>query len=380
MAYIPQSDWVSIINSTATPLAAGASFPGSFEKVGTSNSITVAVKTDQDGYYQIIYSPDGINEDSPLTRYYRTNQIEAPHRFTSARDYVKVIFTNSSSSPQTYLRLQTIIGDKSDLNAPLDSVLAQDFDATVTRPTDYHTEVALGLRQGVELWNKFGYNEDISVGTEVVASWGGTFTPLTTPTTMTIVSTSANDTGGGSGVETIIVYYIDENRDKQLLIVPMTGTTPIITTELSLGVNRIAMFLVGSGTVNAGTINITATTGGSQMAQMPAGGGVTQQCIFHIPRKHNFNAEWLWANAVKPSGQNPLVTIKMWVYSAISNGKQEVYRKTLDTAVTTELDENPNLPFPITESTVTWIEATTDKNATIVEGRFSGELIRQVDA
>ena len=78
------------------------------------------------------------------------------------------------------------------------STIETDSKAISTRPTDYHTEAALDRRSGVELWNKFGFNNDVDIGTEVVASWGGTFNPLTTATTLTIVSTSGDDTSGGS--------------------------------------------------------------------------------------------------------------------------------------------------------------------------------------
>lgn len=383
MTYTPQVvAKVSTDNSTTTPLNAAATYTGTWEDVSKYASMVIAVKTDQDGSFTVQFSPDGVNADSTLTRYYRTDQIEAPHRFTVTRQYMRVTFTNDSASNQTLMRLQVILDNAIDLNAPMDSTLAQDFDAIVTRPTDYNTEVALGRRQGHTLWNKFGYNEDVDIGTEVVASWGGTFTPLTTATTLTIASTSTDDDGdpAGTGVNSILISGIDANRDLQEETVTMNGTTNVVTTSTWLGINRVAMFLVGSGQTNAGTINITATTGGSQMAQMPAGDGVTQQCIFHVPRNHQFIAEWLWANAVRPSGQNPLVTVKFLVYSAQNNGVQEVYRKSLDTAVITSINENPRLPFPITEQTVAWMTATTDKNDTTLEGRFSGTLVRDVDA
>jgi len=371
---------ISTVNSSNVLLTSGSTFTGVWEDVTLYPALTISVSTDQDGTYQIQYSPDGVNVDSSLTRYYRTNQINVPHRFTNARGYMRIVFTNTTASDQTYLRLQTTLGFFSDLNAPIDSTLAQDFDALVVRPTDFHTEVGLGRRQGFELWNKFGYNQNISVGTEAVLSWGGSFTPLLVATTMSIVSDSVDDAVGGIGVEQAVIYYIDENRLPQIKVIPMNGTTPVVTVELSLGINRVAMFLCGSNMKNVGTITVTAVTGGSTMAEMPAGGGVTQQCLFHVPLGYQFSAEWLWANTLKPSGQNPTVTIKMWVWSSVSNGMQEVYRKTLDTAVVTHLSENPNLPFPITEGTVLWLEATTDKNATIVEGRFSGELVRNIDA
>jgi len=371
---------VSGLNSTTTLLTAVSTYTGTWEDVSAYRSLTVAVKTDQDGTYFVQFSPDGTNLDSTLTRYYRKDQIEAPHRFTVTRKYARVVFTNTSARDQTFLRLQTILGAQTDLNAPVDSTLAQDFDAVVTRPTDYHTEVALGRRQGATLWNKFGYNDDIDIGTEVIASWGGTFTPLTTATTLIIVSSDANDTSGGTGCNSIFISGIDENRDEQFELVTLNGTTSVITATTWLGINRLSMFLCGSGQVNAGQISIIATAGGSTMAAMPIGDGVTQQCIFHIPRNYQFTTQWLFINVLN-RGKNAVLTVKMWVYSAISNGKQEVFKVDIDTSVTTTpVNVNPNLPFPITGSTVVWLEATSNKADVIANARFSGELVRDVDA
>lgn len=378
---VGSSSVVSTGNSTTTLLTSGSTFTGSWELAGQYNSVTVSVKTDQDGSFAVELSPDGVNVDSTLTRYYRTNQIEAPHKFTVTRNYLRVTFTNSSASDQTFLRLQTILGDKDQLNTPLDSTLAQDFDAIATRPYDYHTEVALGKRQGHTTWNKFGYNQDVDVGTEVIASFGGAFNPLTTATTLTIVSTSTDDDDGGTGCNSIVVYGIDSNRDSVIEVFTMNGTTNVVSTSTWLGINRVAMFLCGTDQVNQGNINITATTGGSTMAQMVANQGVTQQCIFHVPRGHQFLAEWLRINTLKQGGGNaPKVTVKFWVFSAISNGKQEVYKVDIDTSVTNDISENPLIPFPLTEQTVCWLEATTDRADTIVNARLSGELIRDASA
>lgn len=373
---------LSTLNSSTAALNAAAVFTGAWEDVSDYNSVVIAVTTDQNGSYAVQFSPDGTNIDSSLTRYYNTAKINAPHRFTITRQYFRVVFTNSSASNQTYFRLQTAFGDKGELNAPLDSTLSQDYDATATRPTDYRVEAAQGIRQGVEVWNKFGYNADIDIGTEVLASFGGTFTPLTTATTLTIVSSSTDDDGdpAGTGLNSIVVYGIDSNRDAVIEVVTLNGTTNVVTASTWLGINRVAMYLCGSGKTNAGTITLTATTGGSTMAQMPAGEGVTQQCIFHIPRNTQFIAEWLRVNTLKQSGANPVVTIKGWVYSALNNGTQEIYRASIDTAVDNNLNEAAPLPFPIGGSSVFWLEATTDKADTIVTARFSGLLTQNVGA
>jgi hypothetical protein len=370
----------SPLNSTSEPLATGTSFTGEWEDVSDYESVTVATKTDQDGQFAIQFSPNGSDVDGSLLRYYRIGQIEPPHRFSVTRQYMRIIFTNTGDSAQSYLRLQTLLNNIQPLNIPVDSVMSQDYDAVATRPTDYKHEVALGRRQGSVLWNKFGYNNDVDTGTEVVASFGGSFTPLTTPTTLTIDSTSPQDSPGGTGCKSLYIYGIDENRDIQEELVPLNGTGSVTTASLWLGINREAMFLCGASQGNVGTITTIATTTGSVMAQMPAGEGVTQQCIFHVPRNYQFVAEWLRINSLKQTNQNPRITVKMWVYSALSNGKQEVYKIDMDTSVANDVSEDPNLPFPISEQTVIWLEATTDKDDTIVNARFSGIIVRDVDA
>ena len=371
---------VSTLNSTTTLLTASSTFTGEWEDVGSYDSLTVAVKTDQDGTFTIQFSPDGVNQDSTLTRYYRTNQIEAPHRFTITRKYCRVVFTNTSASDQTYLRLQTIFGDKSELNAPTDSTLPQDFDAIVVRPTDYEYEVALGRRQGATLWNKFGYNNDVDIGTEVVASFGGTFVPMTTARTLSIVSTDATDDDGNTGANSLIVYGVDANRQAQTVVVTMNGTTPVVTTETWLGINRMAIYVSGTNKINAGTITATATTDATIQGQIPAGEGTTQQCIFFSQADHQGLMRWVTLNTLKQTGANPVVNVKGWVFSGVSNSKYEVFRQSLDTAVENTVELSPPLSFVLGEKSCFWLEATTDKADTIISARFSLIEVRDVDA
>lgn len=382
MSYIGSKSRVSTLNSTTTLLTAGSTYTGTWEEVTDFESLILAVKTDQNGTYTVQYSPDGTNIDSTLTRYYRTDQIEAPHRFTNTRKYARVTFTNTSASNQTYLRLQTSFGPREGLNAPIDATLAQDYDAIVTRPTDYRIEIALGRRQGAVLWNKFGYNNDVSIGTEVIASFGGTFTPLITASTLSIVSTSTNDTNSaGTGCRQIVIVGVDANRDEQTEIVNMNGTTPVVTSTTWFGINRMTTYLAGTGLVNAGTITATAVTGSTIQATMPSGEGVTQQCIFFTHQKTKALADWLLVNTLKQAGGvNPVVTIKGWVYSAVSNGKYEVFRLGVDTSVENTVELAPSHSFVIGEKSCFWLEITTDKNATQVSGRFSLIEIHDVDS
>ena len=379
MTYIPEREAERTIksskNSTKTPLLTGETFTGEWEQIETP-SIMVSAECDKEGTLYIDFSNDGINPVFTATFNYYLDRINAPHVFEVGSRWTRVRFENTSGEDQTKLFITASYGLYNKLTSPLNGLVAENYDATIVRPTDYKGEVASGKRQGRSLWNKFGYNNSVPIGTEVLASFGGTFTPLTTATTLNIVSTSALDTDGGTGCNTIVIYGIDENRDEKIELVTLNGTTPIVTASNWLGINRVVMFLCGSTTVNQGDINITATTGGAFMAQMPALGGVTQQCIFHIPRNYSFNAEYLFINVLN-RGKNAIIEVRLWVYSAVSNGKQEVFKLDIDTTKTSEpVQVNPSLPFPITEKTVVWIEATSDKADVILNGRLSGILER----
>jgi hypothetical protein len=386
MAYQPAVlNKTSTDNSSTTPLDDSTTYTGTWESCEGYSDVIVAVKADQDGIFYIDFSPDGSNVDSTLTKYYNTTDIEAPHRFTVTRQYYRVRFTNDSGSNQTAFRLQTSLKvNSNDLNVPLDQTLARDYDSISVRPYDYKHEVALGLRQGHTLWNKFGYNTGINTAsTEIVAEFGGTFTPLSTASTLDVVSSSTADDGdpAGTGAQSIIIYGVDANRQSQLEVVTMNGTTTVTTSNSWLGVNRISVYLVGSGGKNAGKITITATTGGATQATMPAGEGTSQQLLFFTQANHTALMEWLVLDALKISGGgSPRVTLKGWVYSGVSGAKYEVFRSTIDTGVSNHRDYAPPVPFVVGEQSAFWIEATTDTNNTEVSGRFSLVEIKAKDA
>lgn len=149
----------------------------------------------------------------------------------------------------------------------------------------------------------------------------------------------------------------------------------------SVGINRVAVYLSGSGRTNAGTITVTASGSGYTMAQMPVGGGVTQQMIFYVAQNHKFLARWLHFNVVKiAGGTDPEIAFLGQVYSAVNNTIQEVYRGYLDSAKGNDVDVNTQIAFPIDEKAILYFTATTTQNNTSVSGRFSGVLFRDVDA
>ena len=381
---------VSTDNSSTTAINTGSNFTGKWEDTNGFASVKVAVKTDQDGYYELQWSPDGTNLDSTLTRYYRTSQIEAPHKFENMRRYFRVVFYNNSGTNQTIFRLQTTFTNSAAiLNIPVDGTMSQDYDAISVRPTDYTTEVALGRRQGHSTWNKFGYNEDIdTTSPEVIAAFGGAFNQrLEDAELLDIVSSSTSDDSGGTGVTQLVIFGVGgttaDARNEITDVVTMDGTTTVQSNLRFWGINRMTIFTSGSSNSNVGTITATAATSGNTMATMPAGEGTTQQMVFYVPDNHQFLATWLKLSVIKSSGGgSPEVTFKGYVYSEVVDSQFEIYRDSIDLSGSNgdRIELNPTEPFVVGERSILWFEAETSTNNTSARGRFSGKLIRDASA
>lgn len=246
----------------------------------------------------------------------------------------------------------------------------------LTIPANFHLEAAKGDVYDHTTWNKFGYNDDVDTGgEEIIASWGGTYTPPTTAETLTIVSSSVNDVvTTGTGLNAIVITGIDASRNSQVEVVNMNGTTNVVTVSTWLGINRVAPFLCGSGLTNDGTVTITNTLSADTLAQMPAGETVSQQAIFHVQDGHTFLTTWLHINVLKLSGGggSPEVTIRGYVFSPVANATIQIFKAKIDSSIQNSLELNPAEPFPITEKSVLYFTAETDINNTSVDLRFSG--------
>ena len=356
----------------------GNSWEGTWEK-DNYPFVVPSIISDQNVTYQVQFSLDGTTIQTSLSYIYDTSRINPPHSFQKDTRYWRIVVINNSGATATV----SVHSDKSpsnEFNSPINGLMSENFSATATRPTNYSEEVAEGKRQGRTTWNKFGYNNDVDTGSEeIIASWGGSFTPPTSPDTLTIVSSNLNDTNSdGSGLKSIVITGIDENRDSQIEVVSLNGTTPVVTQNEWLGVNRIAPFLCGSSKANEGTIAATHTSSGMQLAEMPQGETVTQQCMFYVQRNHTFLLDWIHINVLKISGGggDPEVTIKGYVYSPVANANIQIFKAKIDTAVENTIELNPYEPFPITESSVLYFTAETDRDNTSVDVRFSGKEIR----
>lgn len=383
MSYSPYLNGIlSENNNSTTPLLASDSFVGIAEQTDHPN-LLVQVKTDQDGTLYVEFSPDGTNWDTSLSFSYHPERINPPHVFVKASRYIRIRFTNTTASNQTYFRLHTYFGEFNQLTAPINGVLAENYDATVVRPTNYSDEVAMGKRAGRTTWQKFGFNNDVDTGNdELIASWAGATSSTWDPTTQVITSAqtftitynNATDGLGQTGATQLLIYYLDSNYERQVGVHVLSNTGSDVTSFSGLGISRALVYANGGLGYNANDITITATTDGTTQSEIPAGKSVSQQLLFHTQIGHNFLCKQIRANCLRISGAGtqPVVTITLWSYSRVTNTKYQVFSQRLDTDVENSFDVNFNEPLVFGGREVIYMTATTTVNNTVVSGRFLG--------
>lgn len=237
-------------------------------------------------------------------------------------------------------------------------------------------DVRRGSVSGATAWNKFGYNADVDTAApEVIAAFGGTFTPLTSAETFTITYNSSTDGAGGgaTGAVDLTFYYLDASGVQQVAVHTLGSTGSDVTAFTGLCINRIAVSATGTNDVNVNDITVTATTSATNQAIIPAGEGVTQQVIFGACSNCTAVAKWLFINVNKISGGGgtPVVTIKGWVYNRSVDSKFEVLRYVIDTTVENTVSIADPVGFVLNGTDVIWFEAETDVNNTVVDMRMS---------
>lgn len=125
------------------------------------------------------------------------------------------------------------------------------------------------------------------VGQSIQTIWkkGGLYQYPSSPTAMTISSTSAADTSAGTGARTVVVRGLVDDFESSTVTVTLSGQTPVTVPGNWIRINRVSVDNVGSGTVNAGDIHVgsgTVTTGvpATTYGFIKAGDGTSLSSVF----------------------------------------------------------------------------------------------------
>lgn len=360
-------------NTTTTALGAGETYTGTGEQ-NYHDDVMVSCRADVAGTLYFDFSNDGTNWDTfPTSGFKVAANVHEFHNAVKGPRYFRVRFVNGSSA-QSSFRLYTYYGTFRQPNAPLNQSIGLDSDAILTRPSDFADEVRIGRRAGVTGFTKFGYREGLTAanGEETIWATTGNFTPLTSASTFTIAYTNTTDGQSQNGALTLFIQYIDSDGNPASAVHTLGSSGSDVTSFSGLGINRVAVSSSGSTQTNGSAITITATTGGTTQAVVPAGQGVTQQAIYFVGSNADAVATFLYMNIAKAtSGGSPIVTVKAYVFNRNVATRYEVFRTVIDTSTEQTVTINEPVGFNLSPSDILYWVADTNTNNATVALRFS---------
>ena len=198
--------------------------------------------------------------------------------------------------------------------------------------------------------------------------------PSVAPSTglqMSIVSTSAQDGAGGTGVRSIVMTYLDADLVQRTETVVLNGTTPVLTTATNIRwVGEIHLLTYGSGKAFAG--DITVTNAGTRYKFIPAGNRTTRSSAYRVPAGKRLIVHTIYAASTSGSAA-ARVTIDV-VVSRI-DGDSFADAGLLFTQGSIGLQDGSAILsdgalYAVPAGDIIALRATTDKSATITGGFF----------
>jgi hypothetical protein len=148
-----------------------------------------------------------------------------------------------------------------DFNGTYQNVLVNQSNALIV--SDFDLEVSRGLFSDIKHIRKFGKSAIINAGQSGdVCNTSGTYAgfPDTTGETVTLVSTSNNDTSAGTGARTIEIFGLDENGLEVSESITLNGQTEVTSINIYTRLNRGIIRSAGSTGENLGVITAAHST------------------------------------------------------------------------------------------------------------------------
>ena len=198
--------------------------------------------------------------------------------------------------------------------------------------------------------------------------------PSVAPSTglqMSIVSTSAQDGPGGTGVRSIRLNYLDADLIERDEIVTLNGTTPVLTVATNIRwVGEIHLLTYGTGKAFAG--DLTVTNAGTRYKFILTGSRATRSSAYRVPAGKRLVVHTIYAAST--SGTS---AARVTVDIVVSRIDEDSFADAglLITQGSIGLQDGSAIVsdgalYAIPAGEIVALRATTDKSATITGGFF----------
>lgn len=143
--------------------------------------------------------------------------------------------------------------------------MAREVDGRIRTATDlwgdFGFSVATGKIAGVSSRIQYGRNLDVDTSPEDIWAADGVMTYPSSPTTLTVVSDSVNDTSLGTGARSVLVEYLKGDYSTVVVEVEMDSVNPVIVATDFLRIQDAYVKTAGTLRSAAGNISFKYTGG-----------------------------------------------------------------------------------------------------------------------
>ncbi len=151
-------------------------------------------------------------------------------------------------------------------------------------PRAFREKVGQGQAVGSEGWSQLGYNGDVGTSSETIWTVGGEYVWPVAAQQMELVSSGAQDTAAGSGIQQVQVFYLDASFVEKSVIITLAGAAPVPTVVADIyRVQTVHAYRFGANCVAAGNIDIRTLGGGTVYGRIATGNTRSRDCRWTVP-------------------------------------------------------------------------------------------------
>lgn len=376
---------VDLLNTTTTPLAAGATWTGSSSAMQSSAVVFVNVHAEPStatGTITVSFSQDGTNFDRTVSYPVLDPTTNPPIRVGSASMYYRVSYVNGSVE-QTALRLYAI-------EKPAYTTITTTKRSTIgytstMQPVRVANSVDLDRARGIlapeSAISKFGRNPAVGITEADIWSLGGAYTGWLTAAVAVRVKAggNTNDTAAGTGAQSVTIVGLDQNWEDASETVATAGSSASsATTTTFIRVFRAYVQEAGTyGGSNAAAMTLE-TTGGAAVAHIEAGFGQTQMSMYTIPAGKTGYMGKVAGYASGLSGTKA-TTMKLWQRQNANDATGPTYTAKRVIGVSSDTVAGVSFDYemipPLPEMTDIWASAITSSGTSGVDIRYNLVLV-----
>ena len=269
------------------------------------------------------------------------------------------------------------VEDAPDPNVIYEQVVQQMFGGWPRRLYD-HTDLAIarGHTAGYRALYKFGYNPDVNGTEETVWAEGGNYVWPDNAVTVFASSSSVNDTGGGTGANTITIQGLDEDYNEIEESVTLNGQTQVATQLSYLRVYRAFVTLAGSSGTSGGTVYLgsSGASGGvpnTVYANLGLG-NQTQIAAYTVPAGYTLYLDDInFTAGISQAGK-----VATCSFVSRDQGSNVFRTRFINVLQSNQLITKFEYPQPFAEKTDLECRVVTDSSNNAIGASFQGVLIK----